>query len=313
MSATKSDTKWASTQHRLDRRGRAMGTSFHLIVVGGSSEVGDRMERQLHHLESIWSRFVPSSEISELNAAPDNYQLVSEETAELIERGVQGWALTGGVFDPTILQAMMANGYDRTFSQCGNEEPAHRAGASIGCGGIEVNRTINLVRLGPGVGFDPGGIGKGLAADLIVADAMANGAAGAMANIGGDLVCRGEAPTGQGWVIDVTERSVRDERVALLTLEEGAVATSTTRKRRWRTADGERHHLLDPATGDSSSGPTMVTVIAAQGWYAEVVAKHLIVSGDPTVIDTDLAAAIVIEQGDPTGHTTIGEMGGYLR
>lgn len=291
-----------------------MGSRFHFLLVSDEPDLLDRLERRLHHLEAIWSRFISTSEISMINAAPDDYHIVSVETADLIERAIQGWALTGGVFDPTVLEAVVANGYDRTLSRCGNDRTPHSVGPALGCAGISVDRTSNLIHLGPGVGFDPGGIGKGLAADLLVGEALAAGASGAMVNIGGDLVCGGEAPTGRGWIIDVAEHAVSDERIALLAIESGAVVTSTTRKRRWNTGDGERHHLIDPTTGENGKGPVLVTVVAAEGWYGEVVAKHLIVGGDPTVIDTELAAAIVIDEDDGIiDRTTIGEMDRFLR
>ena len=58
-------------------------------------------------------------------------------------------------------------------------------------------------------------------------------------------------------------------------MTEGAVATSTPFRRRWRDAAGRIHtHLLDPRTGMSADPPVAsVTVITSAGWLAEALAK----------------------------------------
>ena len=60
-----------------------------------------------------------------------------------------------------------------------------------------------------------------------------------------------------------------------IALDEGGVATSGITKRRW--AGG--HHLIDPSTGrPADTGIERVTVIAAETWWAEVVATAIAVS-----------------------------------
>lgn len=288
-----------------------MGTSFHVLTTGAKPEVALGLEQRLHELEAAWSRFLDDSEISRINAQPDLFHLVSADTLELIERGIDAWRLTNGAFDPTILSALIDRGYDRTLAGCGHDRPLDSPTRSQGCGSIQVDPNLRMIRLGEGVGFDPGGIGKGLAADLLATEAIEMGASGAMVNIGGDVVCLGNAPGGNGWCVEIAEPSVTPERIATVVVESGAVVTSTTRKRRWSTGDGERHHVIDPATGESTVGISLVSVVAATGWYAEAVATQLIVTGDSSVVDTELAAALMID--DNGTRSTVGPMGEYLR
>lgn len=169
-----------------------------------------------------------------------------------------------------------------------------------------------MVRLGTGVGFDPGGIGKGLAADLVVCEMLeGTDGAGAMVNVGGDVVCRGTAPTANGWVVELHEPSVSSEPIALLALAEGAVATSTTEKRTWNAGGERRHHVIDPDQGSNTDGWVLASVIAAEGWIAEALATHLLVSGDLAAIDTSTAAALVVDK-DGCQHTT-GMLRDFLR
>jgi thiamine biosynthesis lipoprotein len=143
-----------------------------------------------------------------------------------------------------------------------------------------VDRTVELPL---GVGFDPGGIGKGLAADMVVEELMDAGAGGACANIGGDLRVRGTPPDsdpGSGWAIGV-DSPVTAECVAVLGLADGGVATSSRLRRRWLAAGGKpSHHLIDPRTGrPADAGLAAVSVVAAHAWQAEMLSKAVFVKG----------------------------------
>jgi thiamine biosynthesis lipoprotein len=66
----------------------------------------------------------------------------------------------------------------------------------------------------------------------------------------------------------------------LVGLRSGAVATSSRMLRTWGPRDDRRNHLIDPSTGVSArTGLASATVIAAEGWQAEVVAKAAFIAG----------------------------------
>ena len=90
-----------------------------MIATDGPAGLADDAVAQLEALEAQWSRFRPDSEISRLNARPGVPVLVSATTFELIERAVDGWRLTAGRFDPTLLREVRAAGYDRSFELVG--------------------------------------------------------------------------------------------------------------------------------------------------------------------------------------------------
>ena len=302
----------------VQRRWRAMGTDAHLVVVGTTAgttndgrqaleSLADAAVDRISELEARWSRFLPSSEISVLNR--DGWAAVSPETFALIDRAIAAWRETGGRFDPLQLRQLQQLGYDRPFDRLDRpfdrlrhpavpdrpapEERADDVGAPVdslptGCAGIVLDpysRTVVLpgapadATTGPTPMFDPGGIGKGFAADLVVEELLAAGAAGALVNLGGDLRVEGVPPAGCGWVIEIGEDAWSKEPPAVLELELGGVATSTPLRRRW--AEGA-HHLLDPATGrPAEHGPALVTAIAGEAWWAEAAATALAVGGRP--------------------------------
>lgn len=262
---------------------RAMGSVAHVVVVGGPPDLADRAEGRIERLEQLWSRFRPDSEVSEMNRRAGEAVPVSPETAELVRRAVRGWWLSGGAFDPTVLGAVLRAGYDRSFEAVVLQPGAGRSGLEIGASDIVVDD--ERVRLPAGVGFDPGGIGKGVAADLVTDELLGAGADGACVNLGGDVRVAGVGPEGQAWTVAV-EHEWSDEPVASLGVACGAVATSTTLRRRWPVGGELRHHLVDPRTGlVSDSDLNHVTVVAASAWTAEVLAKAVLLRGSVDAFD----------------------------
>ena len=269
-----------------------MGTSAHVIVVADRDADGlvHTAQLRLGELEARWSRFEPASDISRLNAlnaVGPVPLIVAPETFALVELALEGWRLTGGRFDPTVLPAVMAAGYDRTFEQVRvgggvpPTPPARTLEPAPGCAGVTTDPIVGSVRLGAGIAFDPGGIGKGLAADLVTQELLDAGARGACINVGGDLRVAGDAPGHAGWLVEVEHPIAGHAPLARVRLRAGSVASSWRTKRTWNGPDGDaRHHLFDPATGaPAHSGLAGVCVITGPAWLAEVLAKGAFVSG----------------------------------
>ena len=266
-----------------ERRFRSMGSDAHLVIVGGADQLLDDAQRSIERLERLWSRFIETSEICELNRRAGDEVVVSVETALLVERAIEAWRLTGGGFDPTVLGAVLRAGYDVSFEAMPDNKGPSASDLLTGCTDIEINGCS--IRLPAGSGFDPGGIGKGLAADLVIGEVLAAGASGACVNLGGDLRVAGENPQGGAWTIAIEHPSSADP-IALVGLSAGAVATSTTLRRRWNVDGQQRHHLIDPTTGEpSTSDLELSTVIAGEAWIAEVLAKAVLLRGSQKAFD----------------------------
>ncbi len=283
-----------------------MGSDAHVIVVGGAAGLVDRARDRIDELEGRWSRFRPDSEISRLNDQPGRPVVVSDDTVVLVERAVAAWRLSGGAFDPTVLGPLVRAGYDRSFDELGDRPtPGH---SLLGIGAADIGIDGSAVTLPVGTGFDPGGIGKGLAADLVVADLLAACAEGACVNLGGDVRVAGVGPAqdaGSGddavapWTIGVWHPDLAAPLVRL-GLADGAVATSTTRLRRWTIEGRPQHHLIDPRSGrPSDTDLELATVVASEAWVAEVLAKSVILRGSAhpfDVVDGTAAEAMAVDR-----------------
>jgi thiamine biosynthesis lipoprotein len=253
---------------------RAMGTDVELLVDADDAEGAlAGAEAEFHRLEAILSRFRPESELSRLNeagSADAGPELVALTSLSLAAR-----ELTEGRFDPTVHDAVVAAGYDRTFDHVAPDGPEARP---VACGG-GVRVDGSRIELDPGVRLDFGGIGKGWAADR-AADILAE-AGPCLVNAGGDIAVRGGT-----WPVGVETMTVE--------LTAGGLATSGRDRRTWRRGGRELHHLIDPQTGTSAESDLLrLTVIAANAVAAEVWAKALYLRG------SDEAAGEADERGLP--------------
>jgi thiamine biosynthesis lipoprotein len=265
---------------RPEIRFRAMGTSVHILLNGDAGLLAQARQR-VEELDARWSRFRPDSELTRLNQAGGGWVTVSPDTLSLVRRALQGWHQTSGAFDPTLLGAVVRAGYDRDFDllAAGRAEPDQVSGPQAhfrpGCAGIRVRGS--QVLLPAGVGLDSGGLGKGLAADLVAMELVRAGARGACVNLGGDLRVVGDS--GQdGWTLGIDYPGLSTP-LCRVGLAGGGLATSTTLLRRWEKDGTIHHHLIDPGTESPADGPILLAaVVSREAWLSEVLAKAVILS-----------------------------------
>jgi FAD:protein FMN transferase len=251
----------------VHRSFRAMGTDMELLLDAESHAPLAEAEEELRRLESLLSRFLPGSELSRLNAAGSLD--VGPELLELAELALAARERTDGRFDPTVHDALVAAGYDRPFDLL---DPASRPvdiPRARCAGAVAVDRHAGRIVLEPGYRLDLGGIAKGWAADRVVAFLSKSGPA--LVNAGGDVSAAGAA-----WPVGVETPA----GTLTLELEAGGIATSGRDRRVWQRDGEERHHLIDPATGEPATSDVLtVTVAATSGAEAEVLATSLFLAG----------------------------------
>jgi len=268
----------------------AMGTEVELLLEADDRSLLTEVETEFRRLETVLSRFRPDSELSQLNEAGEGN--VRPELLEVIELAVEARAASGGRFDPTVHDALVAAGYDQSFELLDDRSGEPTAPARVG-GSVTIDRGTGHVALERGYRLDLGGIAKGWAADRALA--VLSQAGPALVNAGGDV-----AAAGRVWPIAVEAAG----GAITLALEQGGLATSGRDRRTW-VRDGEaRHHLIDPVTGVPASGDVQtVTVAAGCAADAEVLAKTLFLAGDSrrALDEADLAGVptvLVTSAGD---------------
>jgi thiamine biosynthesis lipoprotein len=282
----------------------AMGSTAHVVVLGGTGDDLDWAERETERLEALWSRFRAASDVARCTANAGGAPTpVAFETLDLVERAVQAWRATDGRFDPTVLHALEAAGYDASFETVrarpqartvvSSAPPGHPAidvlvddllrapaAPAPGCRGIVVDRDASTISLPAGTGLDLGGIGKGAAADRLARGLVARGVAGACIALGGDVRAAGAVPDDVPWAIPVEDPFDEDRRLLTVPLRDAAVVTSTRLIHQWVHQGVAAHHIVDPTTGlPAARGVAAVVVSAPEAWWAESLAKAALVAG----------------------------------
>ena len=267
----------AVTEHRF----RVMASDAHVIAIDAPAGALAEAQQILERIEQRWSRFLPDSDVTRINLAEGRPVVVDPLTITLIATMAEAWQATHGRYDPTVLPILVADGYRSSIDQPSRVTILPATARHVGgLAAVAVDAEHRTVTAPPGVSLDPGGIGKGLAADLVVAQLLAAGASGALVDVGGDLACAGTPPLPSGWAVTVERPDEPEADLVTFTVSAGGVATSSTRSRRWLHDGATRHHVIDPTSGAmSDTDLAAVTVIARSGWLAEAHATAAILAG----------------------------------
>ncbi|HET6878513.1 MAG TPA: FAD:protein FMN transferase [Jatrophihabitans sp.] len=227
------------------------------------------------------TRFDPYSDLMRANAAGDDWHEVGVHCFVALAAAYDAHLLTDGMFEPRVLTTLTEMGYGKSWPAVGAPDVATAATTAPPAvpwePGFDEERRV--VRVGPHP-IDLGGIGKGLtlrwAAELL----RDSGAEVFLVDAGGDCVMSGGGPDGGGWRVGVEDPAGGSAPVAVLVIDSGGCATSSTRLRRWRAGGEDVHHLIDPRTGRSGGGELRsVTVVHPDPAEGEVWSKTLFLHG----------------------------------
>lgn len=263
---------------------------------GGARAALDRLPSWFTARERALSRFDPESALARLNAS-GVAEDVDEVLWDAIDVALRAAAATDGLVTPTILPALEAAGYDRSFERVergGTGRVAARAVPDFRA--VERDARTRTIRLRPGLRLDLGGTAKGWSADVAASELARFGPA--LVDLGGDIAT---SAARDAWPIAVDDP--RGETLDLVLLRRGGIATSGRDFRRWKRAGVEQHHLVDPRTGaPARTDVVSATVVAACALDAEVAAKRVLLEGSVAGLawveaQPELAALVVRDDG----------------
>lgn len=275
---------------------QAMGTSFFCVLVGADEEICDSIYSLADELESKWSRFIPDSELMLLNNNPGKMKVVSDATLRLVNEMKLGYELTQGLYSANVLGELIELGFATSRSNpknVTNWKVATKTSADLP--EVEIDLESKSVSVPRGVALDAGGIGKGLAADLMSDYAMQLGAMGVAVFAGGDVAVKGMAKDAAGWKVNISDPNKEDCSIDSVCLSRGGLATSSPMG--WKI--GNSHHIIDPRSHRSSDSDVLqATVIAQNASQAEVLSKMCVILGAQagiSRIDSLGAAALIVD------------------
>jgi len=263
----------------------ALGTSCSLFAVGQPHGRLLEGESWVRRLGARLTRFSEDSELSRLNRGTGEWVPISDEMDEILSAALRAHEMSAGLVNVAVLPAMLAVGYTRPLIEGAGVATLESLRPLLPLPDVLELRD-GEARVQDGCGVDLGGIAKGWMADRLSETLGPN----VVVNLGGDLRARGSGPRGDGWPVGLGG--------ATLLLRNQGAATSSTRRRRWGEdgrggtpphlwgggpkgrRGGSLHHLIDARTGSpANTGLEEVSVVAASGFEAEVVAKTALLLG----------------------------------
>lgn len=232
----------------------AMGTVVLIRASGrAAADAVREAASEVQRLDRRWSRFRPDSEVSRLNATPGQWVTVGPETEDMLATALRLGELAGGAFDITA------------------GSPAGRARRLEHAPG-------GLFRLSAGTRIDPGGIGKGCAAQRVITILRAYGVASALASFGQSSIGLLGRPAGRdAWRIGIRVPRRHTGRICrTLVVDSGFISTSGD----YEASSVDGNHTIDPRAGcPASSGVRSATVLCDDGARAEAFSTALMVLG----------------------------------
>lgn len=262
-----------------------MGTRFDITVVATSQDVGqiniDEATAEIKRIEALISSWNPDSETSLINKnAGIRPVKVSLEIFQLIERAKQISELTDGAFDISFSSMDELWKFDGSMKRKPTDKELEESITKVGYQKIILNekdRTVFLREKGMKISF--GAIGKGYAADKAKELLASKQVVGGIINAAGDLTTWGTKPNGNKWLIGIANPLSVEKIFTWLPIVESSVATSGNYEK-FVVFDGVKYsHIIDPRTGNPSTGINSVSVFAKSAELCDALATAVFIMG----------------------------------
>lgn len=281
---TASSTHSNKVLNKKEFRFYAMSTDVYLAISSEAYSAKD-IDSDIEHIKKMFSefeqqcsRFIPNNKLAHLNQS--TRYTASGDLLALLHLSKTYYAKTTGVFDPTILNALVSEGYNASKEYGFTSHPTQPEKNSDG--NFDDVRIENGVVTKPEyIKIDFGGIGKGYIVDKAsryLADIYENFCVDA----GGDMYVSGTDDF-QGyayWAIEIASDFPDAPETPTLIISNQAIATSGILKRQWTKEKKQKHHLIDPSTHHSVENDIIsVTVISENAVEADVWAKTVLILG----------------------------------
>ncbi len=207
------------------------------------------MHIRIDAFDATYSRFRPDSSISRFATTGGVCEL-PDDAVPILDFYRRLYEVTGGSISPLVGGALEHLGYDRAYS-------LRRRPGSLTVPDWDDTLTVDgpVLCSSEPVLIDVGAAGKGYLVDLVAQELSQAGLDEYLVDGGGDIYHLGD----QDCPIGLEHPSEPGAVIGVAHLRQGALCGSAVNRRAW----GEGlHHIIDPATGEPTTG-TIATWVAA--------------------------------------------------
>lgn len=304
------------TEHTQTKMALGSDVSLTLVTREGASDVEalfTHLWRAIFEFERRFSRFLPASELSQINARAGLRTPISPAMHDLLKGAREMSTLTDGLYNPFILPALQRAGYVGSAAPGYEHDPVdnHSKRTVVDPGQLQLGD--DWVSIPFDSALDLGGCGKGYLADALRGEVATESVHGYVFSLGGDVATWGRGADDAPWVIYIQEAGGNPNQhpTAVVCPNEGfGVATSGTFPRGNQPQMAKTHHIIDPATlQPAQTAVKLATVGAPRALVADVLASCAVILGAGRaheVVDEMGARALLLQcAGDDKDYTQI--------
>lgn len=255
----------------------AMDTVMSFTAYGKNSEAAvDAAMKEIQRLDGLLSTGDPSSEICKINESKEGK--VSQDTAILLERALELYKSTDGVFDITVYPLMELWGFPAKEYRVPSNDELENTLKYVDASRITLEG--DLVTLAEGQKMDFGGIAKGYASARVMEIFKSYGIKNGMVSLGGNVQTLGKNKEGSAWRIGINDPENGGGLLGVVEVSGQAVVTSGGYERYFE-ADGNTYiHILNPKTGYPADEDLIsATIISGDGTLADALSTSIYLMG----------------------------------
>jgi thiamine biosynthesis lipoprotein len=257
-----------------------MGTLFEVQVydanaVRANGAIGAALD-EMARVDRLLSNYNPASELSRMNKeASEGPFHASAELFNFVTTCRQFYDNTEGTFDPTVGALVRVWGFFSRHPGLPSAEQIAAARLATGFDKVQIDSAQRTIRYTvPGLEMDPGGIGKGYAADRATEVLKRLGIRAALVSAGGSSISAIGHPPGQrAWRIAISNPANQSKAVAVVELRDSSLSTSGVSRQSLESGSHTYSHIFDPRTGEPVENMCQVTVVTQKGTAAEALSK----------------------------------------
>lgn len=227
--------------------------------------------------EAKYSRYLPTSLVSQINRAAGAPHNLDTEAAAIIDYAAQLFVQSDGLFD--ITSGLLRQAWDFFTAKVPSAHLIQALLPNIGWQRVDWQNPV--LSLPAGMQIDLGGIVKEYAADALAQCAQAQGIKQGLIELGGDIRVFGDS----AWPIGISDPRQPNRPLFQLKLEAGGFATSGNYQRYFMYQGQRYSHILNPRTGWPVVTPAGVSVIADNCLLAGSVSTLALLMGEKQCLD----------------------------
>ena len=295
--------RFSSTLVQVSETRNLMGTFVTITLFHPSRDQAQNVLGQafgrMENLIQIFNRHEDSTPVSYLNEK-GFINNPPPELIKIVRRSMMIHLLTCGAFDITIKPVLDLYETEKESGRLPTLVSIKAALGRVGAAKVAIGpKKITFGQEGMGITLD--GIAKGTIVDKTVAFLQSKGIRHALVDAGGDLRVIGGRSIGRPWRVAVYDPTKGTQSQEIISLVEGAVATSGNYMV-YFDREKVHHHILSPESGVSPPWSASTTVIAPSAEEADALATSLMVlspGNGGSLIDQDerLASLLITREG----------------